>query len=254
MNQSFWSKPRAPLLLGAAACVACCAVPISAIIIGAGAATARAAMLEPVAGVLFAAGAILAIAIVARRRSASRTACAVDERSGSLDGAGSQALRGIDGACGCGPSATRTDRTIFRTGAAKEDAPIACTADLGQKQTIQWHMDEYRAAFAHLARAERTADGCRWHFRVVPGLAERVRGLAEREHACCSFLQFEVRARGDEVVWETRAGKDASTFIDEFFFTLPERLREEQRPGHDLVHLEKRAREAGVDFTAARAR
>jgi hypothetical protein len=234
MSTSFWSKPRAPLLLGIAACAACCAAPLVAIIVGAGTATTLAAIFEPLAGGLLAAGAILAIAIVVRRRrqaSASAATCTTD------------------GACRCGPTARRDARTVLQTSAPRGDEPVACTADLQQETMIQWHMSEYRAAFAHLTRSERTADGFRWHFRPAPGLVERLRGLAEREHTCCSFMGFDIRDSGDELVWEGRAGKDAAGFLDEFV-RMPERLREEERPGHDLVHLAKHARAAGLTFTS----
>lgn len=86
-NRSYWSRPRGPLLLGAAACAACCATPIAAVVIGAGAASTLAAIAEPIAGLLLATAAILTISIVVRRcRARAAEACATD------------------GSCGCGPS------------------------------------------------------------------------------------------------------------------------------------------------------
>src|SRR5690349_22154396 len=43
---SFWARPRGPLLLGAAACAACCIAPLTAIVVGAGAASTLAAIAE----------------------------------------------------------------------------------------------------------------------------------------------------------------------------------------------------------------
>jgi len=76
---SFWSRPRGPLLLGATACAACCAAPLTAIVIGAGAASTLAAIAEPIAGILLAGATVLGITIYARRRSrAPVAACATD--------------------------------------------------------------------------------------------------------------------------------------------------------------------------------
>jgi hypothetical protein len=231
-TRTFWSRPRGPLLLGAAACAACCAPPLAAIAIGAGAASTLAMILEPIAGVLLAAASVLAIAIVVRRRRAALAAsCAVD------------------GACGCGP--VRTGSTIMSL-TAPDDEPVACTMDLRDRAGVQRHLDDYRAAFAHLVKTEPDDDGFRWHFRASPGLADQLRALAEREHACCRFLGFTLRNADDAIVLEVRAGRDARTFVDEFM-RLPERLREERRPGHDVAHVKRRVAAAGLRFTADRA-
>ncbi len=95
----FWSRPLAPILLGIGGCVACCAIPLTAIVLGAGAAGSLAFILEPLAGILIAAAVLLGGVIYLRRRRARAAArcattgaCAADQR------------------CGCGPSAKISER------------------------------------------------------------------------------------------------------------------------------------------------
>lgn len=102
--QSFWSRPRGALILGIAACAACCALPLAALVIGAGAASTLAAITEPIAGILLAAGALLAITLYVRHRRARAVACATD------------------GSCGCGPVATK--RTLYSSPEPIGEAPI----------------------------------------------------------------------------------------------------------------------------------
>lgn len=78
-------RPRVPLLLGAAACAACCALPLAAVLIGAGTVATAVAILEPVAIALVALAIGLAhVAYTRRRRAAARCAaagaCATDRR------------------------------------------------------------------------------------------------------------------------------------------------------------------------------
>lgn len=226
---SFWSRPRGPLLLGVTACAACCAVPLTAIVVGAGAASTLAAIAEPIAGILLALAAILGIAIYARRRRArAAAACATD------------------GSCGCGPS---VKRTLYSSPEPAHESPIACTADLGNKRVVQSGIDAYRRAFTHLVSTERTKDGFRWRFRTASGLEASLQALARAEHACCSFMKFDVTASGDEIVWETRADASAQAVVEEYM-RMPERLREETRPGHDVAHLKVEASRAGITFTS----
>jgi|JI10StandDraft_1071094.scaffolds.fasta_scaffold117752_3 membrane protein implicated in regulation of membrane protease activity len=73
----FWSRPRTSIFFGAAACAACCAPPITALVVGAGAATTLASWLEPLAGVLFGLAAMIAIVAYRRYRRRAATSCAV---------------------------------------------------------------------------------------------------------------------------------------------------------------------------------
>jgi hypothetical protein len=227
---SFWSGPRGPVVLGAAACAACCVAPLTAIVVGAGAASTLAAIAEPIAGGLLAGAAVLGIGIYARRRRdrAAAAACA------------------SDGGCGCGP---RETRTLYSSPEPAAESPVACTADLGNQRAVQSGIDEYRRSFLHLESTERTNHGFRWRFRNAPGLQASLQKLARAEHACCSFMKFDVTASGDEIVWEVRAEAGAQSAIEEYM-RMPERLREETRPGHDLTHLRAGASRAGIAFTA----
>lgn len=230
-KQSFWSRPRGALLLGVAACAACCAPPIAALVIGAGAASTLAAIAEPLAGILMGAGALLGITLYVRHRRARTTAAAC----------------ATDGSCGCGPTATK--RTLYSSPDPVAEAPIACTVDLSNRSAVQEGIDAYRSAFDHHVRTDRTSTGFRWHFRSAPGLEQKLASLAAAEHGCCSFMKFEITTSNNEVIWEGRADAHAQTFIEEFM-RLPERLREESRRGHDVAHLKKAAKGAGLVFTS----
>jgi hypothetical protein len=130
------------------------------------------------------------------------------------------------------------------------DAPIACTADLGDERGVRAQVDGYRAVFAELVGTERFAGGFRWRFRARPGLEAELRQLAEREHGCCSFLSFELTRSGDEIVWETTAPSRADSVL-EAFFRLPAGLRD-TGPGHDVPALKQSAEAAGLVFTGGR--
>jgi hypothetical protein len=216
MSTKFWSRPRGVVLLGAAACAACCAPPIAAIVVGAGAASTIAAIAEPIAGVLLAAGTVLGIAIYLRRRKARAA-----ER------------------CGCDPV------EVYTSPDPSPDAPIACTVDLRDGAKLQAGMNEYRAAFTHLASTERTSNGFRWHFRAAPGLETQLKRLATAEHACCSFMKFEVTVQGSELVWETTADASARSVVEEYM-RLPEMLR----AGRDVKGIKDRVTRAGLTFTS----
>ncbi len=225
----FWSRPRGALLLGAAACAACCAAPLAAIVIGAGAASTIAAIAEPVAGVLLAIGAVLGIAMYVRRRNArAAAACATD------------------GSCGCGPS---EKRTLYTSPDPIAEAPVACTVDLRDKKAVQAGMDKYRGAFTHLVATERTSNGFRWRFHATPGLEVELQQLATAEHSCCSFMKFDVTAIGSEIVWTTTADASAQSVVEEYM-RLPEMLRAEPRLGHDVASIKDRVVRAGITFTS----
>jgi hypothetical protein len=100
--------------------------------------------------------------------------------------------------------------------------PIACTLD---SDSFRRRMEEFRAIFErnHLA-TERFPGGGRFRFRSVPGLEEELRSLAEREHACCRFLRFDVLKKDGELWWETRTEEEAAPVL-EAFLSLPELLR-----------------------------
>jgi hypothetical protein len=105
-----------------------------------------------------------------------------------------------------------------RTHAPEE--PIECTL---AHHEMRARLDEYRAVFASIVRAERLDDGFVWRFRSDPGVLEQVRALVAKEQECCRFFRFEVRQDGADVLWETRADARAAAVLEELF-RLPERL------------------------------
>ena len=106
---------------------------------------------------------------------------------------------------------------------------IACALD---GKGMRHRLDEFREAFGRgYLSGERTAGGVRWRFRAVPGLERDLRSLAEREHACCRFFRFDVRASGSEIWWDTSVDDAEAQPILDAFFTLPTLLtsRRERR-------------------------
>lgn len=237
-------------LTGAAACAACCSVPLLAAAgVGGGALTTLAAHMLPgaefVVG-LGAAGIVLGLAALRRRRAA---ACA-DACSVPVSGRGMRVEAGSSaaGACGCG-SSERDPITVYRSPEPPADEAIVCTADLTDGPTVQGQIDGYRAAFAHLMTTERFPGGFRWVFRKAPGFDAQLKRLAEAEHQCCRFFSFDITTTSEHVVWETRAHASAWSVL-EFFAALPERLKEEGRPGADVAWLKQRSSAAGLRFAA----
>lgn len=209
-------------------CVACCALPLLAVAGGGGLLAGLGAYVQPgselvVGGVVFI-GALSLGALSSWRQRTRATSC------------------------GCGPSGDGV-RSVFRSAAATEDEPIACTADLKDKPAVQEQMDRYRAAFVQLVGTDRFAGGFRWRFRAQPGLDVELKLLAEREADCCRFLQFDLLKVGEELHWETRANESAASVLDEFA-KLPDRLRQEPRRGHDVASLKRSASAAGLIFIA----
>jgi len=231
-SHAFLSKRRLgwAALAAVLGCGAVCAAPLL-LTLGAGSAAlaALASVLKPGAE-LFVGGGAFAAAMVfmAVRPSAPKGA-----EAGT--------------SCGCAPSGLSSEQ-IYRSPVVPNE-PVACTANLNDAATIQAGIDAYRQAFTHLVASERFPGGFRWIFSAVPGLRERLAGLSAAEHGCCRFLGFDVKSRGDQIIWETRAEDHAASVLEEYF-RLPARLLEEQRPGHDLEHLERAATQAGITFTS----
>lgn len=80
---SSWREVATPAALGAAACAACCAVPLVGLALGAGAASTVAAVAEPIAGLLLAVSLLVGGVVLVRRRRAAKAPA---------------------GSCGCGPA------------------------------------------------------------------------------------------------------------------------------------------------------
>jgi hypothetical protein len=101
--------------------------------------------------------------------------------------------------------------------------PIACSLDGGGlRNRLEEFHDVFRRGFIG---AERIEGGFRWRFRAVPGLEKDLRALADREHICCRFFEFDLFTAnaGREICWEVRARPEAAPVLDEFF-RLPQDL------------------------------
>ncbi len=216
------------------ACAACCAVPLLAAAgIGGGALSAVARYILPGADLLLAGavgvGALGVMAVRARK-----------QRSAACDVACE-----VGGGCGCASTDTSS---ILSTAAPGPGEPIVCTADLRDKPTVQGQLDGYRAVFRHLLRTEKFENGVRWVFKNEPGLDTELRNLAAKEHQCCSFFKFDLRATGDTLVWETTARKEAASVLEEFG-RLPERLSQ-HASGSEEQPIKQAITGAGLIFAA----
>ncbi|MEO3872219.1 hypothetical protein ABGB18_25685 [Nonomuraea sp. B12E4] len=101
--------------------------------------------------------------------------------------------------------------------------PVACNMTTAV-DTPQQRVDDYWSLFGrHLLGRERTAEGIRFRLRAEPGVEEQARDLAAREKACCAFFAFDVRADGDQVIWDCAVSDDdtARAMLEEFYH-LPE--------------------------------
>jgi len=93
---------------------------------------------------------------------------------------------------------------------SRSEIPIACDMT-GAIDTPEERLAEYQRLFSTVLLArERIDSGVRFRLRNRPGLADWVRDLSNREHACCPFMFFEVVAHDDEVRWDVSTIDDDS--------------------------------------------
>lgn len=175
-------RPIVLALLGAASCAACCALPLAAGIVGAGALGAAAFTLEWLGLGLLAAAVVIVIVGRLRRRQQCATACVVD------------------GGCGCAPSISEQARDL---GCTLSDSEMPARGE------------SFRALFERgLVRREASADRAVWSFAWSDELERDVRELAAAEQGCCSFWIFDIRRDGEELRWEARVPPDRASAID----------------------------------------
>ncbi len=92
-------------------------------------------------------------------------------------------------------------------------------------------LDEFRDVFEQgYLDGERIDGGVRWRFRAAPGLESHLRSLADREHECCHFFRFDIRAADNEIWWDTRVDDVEAPPILEAFFALPSLLQNSVNP------------------------
>lgn len=185
--------------LGALACVACCALPL---ILAAGGLTALAAGASAVAGTIepyLALGVgVLALAVPLGVWAKGAVGPSTDPAAG-----GCQSACATDGSCGC--------RT---TGPA-----LACTLAPG---AVEPRAAELRAVFAAHTGTARPGDR-ELALSFDAAAIDAVKALAERERACCAFLESEVVVDGGSVTWTLRgpAGSEPALAL---FESLPRRV------------------------------
>ena len=113
---------------------------------------------------------------------------------------------------------------MFTMARVTRTEPIACRLD---GEGVRRRVEEFREVFERgYVGGVRIAGGVRWRFRALSGLEADLRSLAEREQACCPFFQFDVRAIGSEIWWDSRVDDVAAQPILEDFFALPAQPRE----------------------------
>ncbi|HEY7226031.1 MAG TPA: hypothetical protein VH561_20835 [Micromonosporaceae bacterium] len=103
------------------------------------------------------------------------------------------------------------------------DTPVVCDLSTAP-DTAQERLAEYQQLFRRaLVGRERHAVGIRFRFRAQEGIEAWVRDLAQREHACCAFMAFDVATVGDEVHMDVAVSDndDARAVLD-LFYELPE--------------------------------
>lgn len=102
------------------------------------------------------------------------------------------------------------------TFAAVPDSPIACSLPAVEMGGRLRDFDELFAAHLHSI----TREPGRLLF-VLSGsdlVESDVRDLLQREHACCSFLDFELRSEGAGLTVEIRAPDGAEAVLDSFTY------------------------------------
>ena len=132
------------------------------------------------------------------------------------------------------------------------DVPIACDMSTA-RDTPDERIAEWRELFenALLGRGRR-ADRVVLTFRADPGRREQLEDLAQREHACCPFLDLRLEDVGEELIWTTTnvlTGDDRA-HIDAFLealYALPDHA------ASDMEGMLGQLAEHGLDVVASPA-
>lgn len=189
-SRSFWSRPVAPVVLGAAACAACCVVPIAGIVLGAGVASTLGLLFEPLAGVLLAVAVCLAGVLTVRHWRAARSQPC--RSSGACS---------VDRSCGCEPT--------FDSKARDVGCSLAASELPGRGVAL-------RKLFARARSREVQLDRAVWTFSWSPEIEKQVRDLSEAESKCCSFMTFDIERRGMELRWTATAPPERRAALEMF--------------------------------------
>lgn len=124
------------------------------------------------------------------------------------------------------------------------NTPVVCDLSSATDTTTE-RVAEYQRLFSSVFTGrKRDPDGVvRFRFRAEEGVEAWVRDLADREHACCAFMAFDVSTVGDEVHMAVGVidNDDARAVLDEYY-RLPETMTE------DPAVLVDRYRAGGLRF------
>lgn len=175
-------RPRFLALLGVGACAACCALPLAAGIVGAGALGAAAVALEWLGAGLLVAAAVGFVVARRRRPPGEAAACAVD------------------GSCGCGPDLAARARDL---GCTLPDAEMP-----GRGEAFR---DVFRRG---LRRRDVGVDRAVWAFAWSADLERDLRALAAAEQGCCSFWRFDIERVDDELRWAAQVPPERASAIE----------------------------------------
>jgi hypothetical protein len=93
---------------------------------------------------------------------------------------------------------------------------IACSLE-GDDQRAR--LAEWTELISHATAREGTDGGVRYSFAPDDELETRINMLAAAEHACCAFLEFDVRRAGDRVELSVNAPADAQEAL-RFIFEI----------------------------------
>jgi hypothetical protein len=97
----------------------------------------------------------------------------------------------------------------------RQENPIACTLEAGEMAERGREMEAL--ARAALLRRTRTGNSLQLIFRRTPQVEAGIASLVQRERQCCSFLTFEVKSGGDEVVLDISGPADAQPVLDAIY-------------------------------------
>lgn len=133
--------------------------------------------------------------------------------------------------------------TVTVMTAPSNPTPLVCDM-ITASDTPQERMAEYGRLFEHaLTGRERTNDAAILRFTARAGVEAWVRDLADREAACCPFLNYTVTEHDGEVSYKIAGADDpiVQGILDEFY-QLPEHI------GEGFPGLLQRLHDTGLDI------
>ncbi len=181
--------------IGAAACVACCAGPILALLGGVSLAGLASTLVIGLGGLAIAAVALIALLIVRRHRAADPMATKLTRPRGRADP----------------PTRPTTEHSMRLIPIYDASAPIVCTIGDDEAAERVALLERLRQALDHV---ERTEHGLLLRFSDEPAIAADVRRFSVEEKRCCQFWGFEVGSRSGELTLRWDGPPGAADVLD----------------------------------------